>query len=395
MRIMLVSREYPPYTPSGGIGSYSACVASALAARGNAVHVLCCWPGQTAEDEFDKGAVIHRRPARRLPGLGRLLRMPGTAGRLQHAVSVAWQMRQLGILADIIEAPDYMAEGLFAHRGHRRQQTPPIVAHLHTPSVLLRRFNNRSPTWDNALSDRLERRAVEVADAVTAPSRLIVELLRADHGWRELEKARIVPNPIDVAHWHHVELPTLTERRVLFVGRIEPLKGADVLVDAIALLAREVDDLQAVFVGSSGFDREGRSHRETLARRARDTRARYRFLDPVPRADLARLYEGARVVAIPSLYDNFPMVALEAMASARPVVCTDYVGTAELVRYIEAGSVVPARDPVALAEALRPYLLDVRFATKVGKAARQAVVRFCSPETIASKRERLYRELAT
>jgi glycosyltransferase involved in cell wall biosynthesis len=80
------------------------------------------------------------------------------------------------------------------------------------------------------------------------------------------------------------------------------------------------------------------------------------------------------------------------MASARPVVCTERTGTAEIVAGTDAGTVIPVDDPVALADALRPFLLNPEAADQAGNAARSIVERQCSPDRIAVEREASYRE---
>jgi glycosyltransferase involved in cell wall biosynthesis len=117
-----------------------------------------------------------------------------------------------------------------------------------------------------------------------------------------------------------------------------------------------------------------------------------RFIDEIPRSELPDWYGSARVVVVPSRYDNFPYTGLEAMAARRPVVCTEGTGTAELLGGAAAGNVVPVGDADALAGALRPYLLDAGRAAVAGLEARSLVERHCSPEQVAEEREASYLE---
>jgi hypothetical protein len=80
------------------------------------------------------------------------------------------------------------------------------------------------------------------------------------------------------------------------------------------------------------------------------------------------------------------------MASARPLVCTNRTGVAELVRGTGAGDVVSADDPAALGAALRPFLLDASLAERAGAVAQAIVEHECGLDTIAEQRERCYRE---
>jgi glycosyltransferase involved in cell wall biosynthesis len=102
------------------------------------------------------------------------------------------------------------------------------------------------------------------------------------------------------------------------------------------------------------------------------------------------LYAACRVVAVPSRFESFSIAAIEAMASARPVVCTSRVGAAELIEGSGGGTVTPPEDPDSFAAALRPYLLDPHLATTTGEAAREIALRHCHPSTIAAQREACY-----
>ena len=116
-----------------------------------------------------------------------------------------------------------------------------------------------------------------------------------------------------------------------------------------------------------------------------------RLLEQITRDQLGNWYGQARVVAVASRFDAFSMVALEGMAARRPVICSDRVGVKEIVD-ADAGAIVPHDDHIALAEALRPYLLDVSRALAAGNRARGLVEEKCSPDAVARKRECCYQE---
>lgn len=382
-----MSREYPPETGGGGIGSYVQTVARTLVGRGHEVHVLSCVDGQPADDREDLGVHVHRRGARRvLPKVRR--RLPWTALRLEGALARYREARRLGVEFDVVEAPDWFGEGLaFALLKPR-----PLVAHLHTPFGVVGRNNPGSSrsTRDGRLADWIESFAVRHADVVMSPSHLLPRELARD-GWLGNKEPRIARYPIDVGPWTGLKGAEESPPRVLAVGRLEGLKAPEVLVAAAAMLVKDVPELEVVFAGRSSL-RDGASYREWLTEQVRRLGAPCRFLGEVPREELPRWYEASRVVAVASRYDNFPYAALEAMASGRPVVCTERTGTAEIVAGTDAGSVVAVDDPAALADALRPFLLDPSAAGRAGRAARSVVERECSPDGTAAEREACYAE---
>jgi glycogen(starch) synthase len=360
-------------------------MARAFVERGHEVHVLSCVEGQADEDLIRAGVHLHRRGVSRFMRKVRR-RMPGTATRVEGGVARYLAARALETEFDVVEAPDWMAEGLaFALRRAR-----PLVVHLHTPLTLVARHNPGSFQWsrDAQLASALERFAVQRAHLVTSPSHLLARDL-ASEGWLEERDVRVVRYPVDVDMWGPLPSADSTEPRVLSVGRFEARKAPELLVRAASLLTTEIPDLDVVFVGRSGL-RNGGEYRDWLVDLARELSAPCRFVDQVERSELAAWYASARVVVVASRYDNFPFAALEGMAAARPVALTRGVGVAELLLGTDAGAVVPVGDHPALAAALRPFLLDRRRAAQAGEEARALVARACSPAGIAADREVCY-----
>jgi glycogen synthase len=377
--------EYPPETGGGGIGSYVANIGGALARRGHEVHVLSCVHGQAVSDRLDGKVLVHRRGALRLGPLERLLRSGKARLRLEISVSCFLEHYRLGLKFDVIESPDWMGEGLvFALLRSR-----PHVGHLHTPLFVLARHNDLPWTWDRSLGDAIERLAMRRADVVTSPSRMLVRDLVTE-GWLRDGVARVVRLPIDLDRWAGLPPSEMAAPRVIAVGRLEPRKAPEVLIQAAAILAPEVKGLEVVFLGGSNYTREGKAYREWSAALARDLGAPCRFVEAVPRADLPAWYGSARVAVLTARYDNFPVAGLEAMAAARPLVCTSSTGVAELIRDSGGGTVVAPLDPEALAAALRAYLVESGNAGETGRRARDTVAFHCSPERIAAEREFCY-----
>src|SRR6202035_2116631 len=110
MRVLFVSQEMPPETGWGGIGTYVDVLSEALAAKGHEVHVLSVAEDQPPSRTQRGGVTIHRFP---LPPAGDPTgRLPETWMRLRQAVSVMRMFRRLDLRPDVVEAPEWMAEGL-------------------------------------------------------------------------------------------------------------------------------------------------------------------------------------------------------------------------------------------------------------------------------------------
>src|SRR5207302_4809427 len=155
---------------------------------------------------------------------------------------------------------------------------------------------------------------------------------------------------------------------VLYVGRLEPLKGVDTLVEALGLAAPSVD-FRCVLIGRESAARDGATTKErlraTLARSACLDRAT--FIDHIGRGSLVAHYQQASLCVVPSLYENCPYTLLEAMACGKPVVATRVGGIPEVVEEGITGHLVPARDPAKLAAAIERLLRDPGERRRLGR----------------------------
>lgn len=377
MRILFASAEATA-DDGGGIGAYVATMTRALAERGHDVHVLSCRDGQQSSDSSAAGVTIHRRP---LPEpWGPLARLGSAAAdRLRTAHCVRRHASRLGSF-DVIEASDWMAEGLLV-RG------TPLVAHLHTPAHVIYEGNGMSTGVDLRMADLLERVAVNRANTVSSPSQLLADRLR-QAGWLRCDPT-VIPLPVAPMPWLDVPLRSGSTPTVAVVGRVEARKSPETVVAALQHL-RDIPGVRLVLVGRSNGHRDGVAYAEYVQRLARASAVDCEWLGPLSHESIAHLYQRVRAVVMASAFDNFPVAAIEAMGSARPVVCTETTGTSEIVGQFAPSLVVPFGDPAALATALRPLLTDGAHAAQIGAQARAKVLSACSPAAVARRREALY-----
>jgi len=392
VRIVFLCDQYPPVVWDGA-GTYTHAAAHALAGLGHDVHVVAC-EGRRWEETVDGRVSVHRRPALTIPVtkvLGPFRRLvigadnprDSLSVRASLALSYAFWMRVLDLRPDVVETQDGETRGLSI----ALRRSVPLVIYLHTPTMLDVRL--RGPlSLRGRIADRIDRLSSDRADVLTSPSQLLVDTLR-QFGWLEGRLPEIIPPPAPPGPWGEVASAASTDPVVLAAGRVEQRKGGDVLVEALSRLG-EVGDVEALFAGSSAGRMDGRPFAEWLADRADALGVRCRFVGPVPRDAMADLYARSRVVVISSRFENFSTVAVEAMASGRPVVCSATGGIASLVERSGAGTVVPPDDPAALADALAPFLASPEKAAEVGERGRAAVRHELDPEVVARRREAAY-----
>lgn len=175
------------------------------------------------------------------------------------------------------------------------------------------------------------------------------------------------------------------------VGRLEPVKGFHLLLDAIAALPDELGPAWAlppriVIVGDG-------SERDALERQAAELGLAERVHFAGYRPDAYRAPGGFDVMVIPSLQEAFGLVCLEAMAAGCPVIASDVGGLPELVRDGETGLLVPAGDADALVEALVRLLGDRDGARRMGALARQRFLQDFHVERMVERTRDIYSEV--
>ena len=259
------------------------------------------------------------------------------------------------------------------------QADAPIVATFHTHREKGHRWYPRYVWLLSVLMRRVSARL-----AVSAAAERTV----ATHFPGQYE---IVPNGVDVARFRAPASPLAAmpagRRHVLFVGRLEPRKGVDDLIRAMAIVAETMRDVRLVIVGD-GPDRSD------LERTAAALRVEVVFAGRIADDDLPSYYRAADVVCSPARGDeSFGIVLLEAMAAGRPVVATRIDGYSELLGNSDSARLVPVGDSGALAQAITSILANRDLASRLVEKGSKLVAAY-DWATIARQLEAIYLERA-
>ena len=310
------------------------------------------------------------------------------------ADAVLDRMRETGDDYDVLHA-NYWISGAVGHR-LKHALDRPLVATFHT---LARVKAEAGFDDDPEHRARLEHEVIDCADlmlASTAEERLqLAELYGA-----EPSRIEIVPPGVDHSMFRpgrgegallRARLGLEDRPLLLFVGRIQPLKGVDVAIRALAAL----DDPRSTLVvvggpsGPSGAAESNRLHELVVELGLRD---RVVFLPPQPHDALADFYRAADVCVVPSRSESFGLVALEAAACGTPVVAAAVGGLRSLVDDGVTGFLVEGHEPVDYAIPLSVLLHDRDLATEMGEAAVARSGRY-SWSITAARLRRLYGDL--
>jgi D-inositol-3-phosphate glycosyltransferase len=284
----------------------------------------------------------------------------------------------------------------------KRAWDVPLVASFHTLGEVKNLADMDLP--EPPLRAGGERGVVREADLILAPTPAEAGHLVHLYGARP-ERIRVVPPGVDLERF--APRSSLEVKRslgldglrvILFVGRLQRLKGPDVAIRAFAEAARRRPDLlqrsMLVLVGGPSGPGDPVAEMEGLGRLAADAGVndRVRFLEPVPHDELPSLYAAADAVLVPSRSESFGLVALEAQACGVPVLASAVGGLPYVVADGKTGLLFPPGDHAALAERLVRLLAHPRLRARLSENARRHATRF-SWERTADLVQSVYGEL--
>lgn len=408
MRICLISREYPPDTGWGGIGTFAKHLAHGLADLDHTVEVVSL----TADDHdvhktqgtadctgheattIVDGIPVHRVSPTLIPGDLGATAMFAPYSRSALRTSTALWTRFFQVHKenpfDVVDAPELLAEGLYP----ALTKVLPLTIRLYTPhsKFIAERLHNISPSFDHQLVATLERVAMLLSDAITSPSHDLAGFVAQDLSYPR-QNIKIVRNPIDTdlftqegpkAILPHIE--SSVSPIVLFVGRLEERKGIHYLINALPQILSECPDVRLVIIGT---DTTSGSNSQSVLKELMSSLSRSRCKDKVtfiPHVELTQLpqyYRLADVCVVPSVYDNSPYTCLEAMACGKAVIGTSSGGTSEYIVHGESGLIIQARDQQAIAGAVIHLLNDPQERLRLGNNARSRVLKEFRRQEIA------------
>lgn len=277
-----------------------------------------------------------------------------------------------GIIYDVIHS-HYWMSGLAAEVLSNAWGGTPIVHMFHTLGEMKNRVA-RSPE-EFADKNRLdgERQVLGRANRIVVST--LAELTQLRFLYKaDASKLNVIPPGVDVSHFYPIDSKEAKQfiglqpedRMILFVGRIEPLKGVDTLIQAMSYLG---DDLRnkkhpvhlAIVGGDVNVDPHEMSTEMKRLQKISDDLcmgSTIVFLGKRAQDTLPYYYSAAEVLVMPSLYESFGMVALEAMACGTPVIASEVGGLGYLVENGVTGYTIPDSNPEVLSEKISVILRD-------------------------------------
>lgn len=391
MRIALTAQEYPPETAKGGIGAQAILKAHGLAERGHEVHVISRAPDGVRSERMD--------------GRVHVIRVPGFEKRMAVYTEIAdWITYSAEICAaldslhdkhplDLVEFPEWGAEGFVYLTNRNEWNHVPVAIHLHGPLVMFA----RTMGWPDMNSEffrvgtAMEAACLRNADAIYSSSSYSADWCAKEYGL-ERDRIPVIHTGIDTALFRPHPVPRDPHPTIVYVGKMVRSKGVVDLVTAACRLSREIPSLRVRLVGrdEENVIREIRAMAEAASNPHLLDMPGFTAREKIP-----ELLSRSHVFAAPSPFEGGPgLMYLEAMACGLPVIACENCGAAEVVRTGDNGLLIPPGDVESLVDALRHLLTNQAERERMGVNAKRYVAEHADSQTCVDRIDRFFRSVA-
>jgi D-inositol-3-phosphate glycosyltransferase len=313
--------------------------------------------------------------------------------------------KQKGIHYDLIHSHYWMsgiAAGFLQEEWH-----VPVIHMFHTLGYMKNTIARHVDEIEGPYRMKGEQKVMDLADKIIAATPAEVKQLTT-HYHVDQDKITVIPPGVDCSHFYPIPKDEAKavigippeSRMILFVGRIEPLKGVETLLRAISIMREECNleecPYHVAIIGGETNEQQSETDSELFRLKSLchdlGLDETVIFLGKRDQNTLPYYYSAAEMLVMPSYYESFGMVALESMACGTPVVASNIGGLAYLVQDGVTGFTVSGRNDKALARRLSQLLFDQELQLNIGKQAAEYTLSY-SWEIITAKIKSMYEEL--
>lgn len=387
MKIAYFSPAWPASEAQNGIATYVDLMVRSLREKGHDCVVIT---PQILTDEVDEW-VYKVGDAPQTSALGFLARLrwrmgdKAAANSIRYCLAVAETLKRISASGpiDIVE----MEETFGRARLLQRLIQIPIVTRLHGPHVLVHQ-DDKDAAYEKRV--KLEGEAIKTARAISCPSQGVLDGIEDRYGPISAPKT-VIPNPVsfgpDAGSWR---VDQCDRNMILFVGRFDRIKGADIMLDAFQMLAEKYPALRLVMAGSDvGLPTSNgdvlKFGEYSVRYSPESIRTRIKFLGRVSRDRLDNLRRKAFACVSTSRFECFPYAVNEALAVGTPVISTSTFGPLEFLKHGKDILLADIDDAEQIAAHVVTMLENPERAAAIGEAGFRAAQNYLSPSDIADR----------
>lgn len=324
-------------------------MACTLARLKHTVHVICS-TDKDSQSIRNQKVWVHRVKKWRIE--------PSELSRLIYSYFVARKISNIDCIFDIVHASEFANEAFW----FSLKKKCPLVTRLATPFFLVKKLNKNAFFGPRPLLNFMEKRQTLNSDGIFSSTYALGKQVSREWGI-DSSKIEVIPNSIDLPRVRQLAqngpIPDDLKGKeyIVYFGRLEERKGVNVLAQVLPRVLRQFPSLYMVFVGADlGYRRD--SMRQYILRTVAEHEKRVIFYDNEPHERLFPIVKSARMAVLPSMWEAFGFVVVEAMALGCPVIATSGSGFEEIIEDNVSGCLVEPGNRRALERRMVDVLED-------------------------------------
>lgn len=390
MNICFLCREYDGSMGCGGIGTFTYLITSSLSEMGYKVFVI----NISTQEKIYKidNIVVYSKKLLYIPLIPRISKLLGLENfylRLVNALTNYLALRNLMKIykIDLIEYPDWFAEGLFV----KLIKNVTSVVRIHGTLNMIAKYLPKGKTIENLLISLIENIAIKQANGVIFPSAQLINDIKIklkDKKYAVIHHPFCIPKDVDFKSFQ--KFKDRDKLRIICVGRIEPRKNQEVLIKALPILLQKIKNLELIFIGKFSW----KSYKNYIFSIIENfSLEKYiKFIGELPWSEMYNLLSSSDLVCVPSKYETFGYTFIEALASGVPVIASDI----PVFREIAKEEICLFVDPINYEDWAKKIIFlyeNKDLGKRIAQKAKLFVEREFSKEKITNKCINFYKEI--
>ena len=356
---------------------------------GHQVYVIAQTKGEDSIDEVE-GIKVFRFKTKYLPKVEKFF--PGLAWSIFVGNKVENLVRELDI--DLIEFPNWEGAGLWYLLKKTRR---PVVTRLHTPyfEILSMDKSNKTIDFGDKFICWLEKCACRKSDCLTSSTHFHRDMISDAYRIKK-EEIKILPLGIIPPKLQNSELNSGVRKkiRILYVSRLENRKGTLILLQSIPKVISQFPDVEFILIGKDRPHAPGNIHfKEYFEKYYSQCKLFVSFLGYLSDGELQKHYAESDIFVVPSLYESFGLIYVEALFHGKPVIACEAGGVPEVVEHNKTGLLVKPSDVQALSSAILTLCNNQNLREGMGKQAKISAFGKFHYKIMAERTVKIYEDL--